>query len=138
MKTNKRLFHLLFVIGLTFTGCSNENDIDITPPKVNIQSPILYLNYSTEIGNSNVSYSVILQAQGADETKMATLKLIVTDRHGTIVLEKTRLSDADTRTVLDISEGFETTNAGIYNAIFIATDTSGNVTSESRNFTYED
>jgi len=139
MKNNKILFSIFLVIGLVFTSCSNDNTVvDTTAPKVFIQSPILLLAYSTDLGNSNVPYRVTLKAYGADETKISTLKLIVTNSDGTIVFEKTRGSDVGSIQILDITEGFETTNAGTYKAVFIATDTGGNMTTESVNFTYED
>jgi len=122
-----------------FSRCSkDEYEADIISPKILIQSPKTIFNYSTDVGNSNVSYSVTLQAQGWDETKMSTLKLIVTDSNNNIVLEETSVNNSNTQTVLKISEGFETVVSGNYNAKFIAIDSSGNITSKSVNFTYND
>ncbi|MEE9364242.1 MAG: hypothetical protein V3U92_16705 [Cellulophaga sp.] len=123
-----------------FAGCSNDtdNNTDATAPKVFIQSPILLLNYSTAIGNSNIPYRVTFKAQGADETKISTLKLIVTNSEGNIVLEKISVNNSDSKSILDIYVQYETTNVGTYSAQFIATDTSGNISSKSVDFTYED
>jgi hypothetical protein len=140
MKMRKIHVSFILVMALLIAACSDDNTatIDVIDPKVLIQSPISLFTYSTDLGNSLVPYRVTLTAQGTDETKIVTLQLIVTDNEGTIVLEKTNLEDADSPYILDVSEGFETTNTGTYNAKFIATDASGNVTSESTSFTYED
>ncbi|WP_340201732.1 hypothetical protein [Ascidiimonas sp. W6] len=138
----------LLTTGMLFTNCSgsdddngniNENMVDTTAPTIAIQSPNENQTYSTNLGGFLGSELVQINAQGIDETKMASIKLTVTDSEGTILLEKTQESDADTEATLSISDGFETTNAGTYTIVFTATDDSGNVgVSNPRTFTYED
>jgi len=127
---------LLFI----HAGCTNDtgDNVDLTPPKVYVQSPILLLDYSTDIGNDHVPYIVVFQAQAADETKIRSFRLTVTDSKGTIVLEKISESNSDTEYILEIKEIFQTTNAGDYKAEFTATDANGNITSEFVNFSYKD
>lgn len=140
MKNKKILFNGILIIGLIFSSCSNDDkeNNDTTTPVVRIQSPLVILNYSTDIGNSNVPYKVNLMAYGTDETEIATLKLTITDSNGIVVLEKNQESDMDSKYTLNISDKFETTNPGTYTAIFTATDANGNTTSESKVFTYVD
>ena len=128
-------------IGMTLINCSSNDDgnEDTTAPTISIQSPDLNQTYSTDLGNGLGPNIAILTAQGVDETKISSMILTVTNSDGTVVYQETKNSNPDTTTTLSISDGFRTTNAGVYNVIFTATDTSGNVgTSNPRIFTYED
>ena len=139
MKKLQLILPLLLIIGIGLTSCSDDAiaETDITAPKVFIQSPILLLTYSTDIGNSNVPYNVNLKAQGADEKELVKMELQVTDIDGTIVLEKTQHAVSDSEQIITISKGFETTTIGTYKAIFTAFDTNGNFSSEEVVFQYE-
>ncbi|QJP33944.1 hypothetical protein F0365_05770 [Nonlabens sp. Ci31] len=132
----------LVAIGMTFTNCSSDDDgnADTIAPTISIQSPDLNQTYSTDQGNFLGPEIAILTAQGVDNVKMETMTLTVLNSDGTVVFEETRSNnDPDNETILTISDGFETTNAGTYNVIFTATDGSGNTeTSNPRTFTYED
>lgn len=129
----------LLIIGIELTSCSDDAivETDLTAPKVFIQSPILLLSYSTDIGNNNVPYKVNLRAQGADEKKLEKMELQVTDSDGTIVLEKTQHALSDSEQIITISEGFETTTIGTYTAVFTAIDTNGNFSSDEVVFQYK-
>ncbi len=132
---------LLLAIGMTFSNCSSDDDenADTTAPTISIQSPDLNQTYLTDLGNGLGPELVNLTAQGVDETKISTMKLTVTNSDGTVVLEDNVESTPNSDTQLLISDNFSTTNAGIYNVVFTATDASGNVaTSNPRTFTYED
>lgn len=78
------------MFGIILLGCSKDDDTvdDSILPRLIIQSPTLQTMYSTDIGNSNVPYRVILTAQAADETKILNLKLIVSNGEGSIILKK--------------------------------------------------
>lgn len=135
------LLSALIAIGTTFTNCSSDDDTnaDTIAPTISIQSPDLNQTYSTEIGFGLGPEIALLNAQGVDNVKMKTMKLTITNSDGTVVFEKTTESNPDTETTLTIADGFETTNAGVYNVVYVATDSSGNeTTTNPRTFTYED
>lgn len=131
----------LLAIALTYTNCSSDDDgnADTLAPTISIQSPDLNQSYATDLGNGLGAELVNLTAQGIDETKIASMRLTVTNSDGTVVLEDNAESTPNSETQLLISDNFSTSNAGTYNVVFTATDASGNVaTSNPRTFTYED
>ena len=126
---------------MTFTNCSSDDDgtADTVAPTISIQSPDLNQTYSTDFGNGLGSEIGLLNGQGVDNIKMKTMKLTVINSDGTVVFEKTTDSNPGIETTLTIADGFKTTNAGTYNVVYTATDTSVNVgTSNPRTFTFED
>ena len=140
MKYKYQLFSISLFMLMLFVGCSSENGaaIDVLKPKVLIQSPVVIFDYSTDIGNSYVSHTVTLQAQGSDETNVSAFNLLVTNENGVVVLEKKGLIKDVSTKIVTISEKFNTTVIGNYTAVFTAIDGSGNTAVGTINFTYSD
>ena len=137
----KIILSAFLAIGMTLVNCTSndEGNEDTTAPTISIQSPDINQTYSTELGNGLGPDIALLTAQGVDNTKMSSMVLTVTNSDGIVVFQETRNNNPDTTTTLSISDGFRTTNPGVYNVTFTATDTNGNVgTSNPRIFTYED
>lgn len=130
MKNSRTIVIAVLTLGLTYTSCStdDEENVDVTAPTVSILSPGLNQTYVGDWGGAwPEGDKVDLRATGVDETKIASMKLAVTNGAGAVVLEKTVNSTTDTQTELIISESFTPTTAGVYSAIFTATDAQGNV-----------
>jgi hypothetical protein len=141
MKKNRILLTVFIAMTMTLSNCSNDDEkIDNIAPTISIQSPDLNQTYSVNIDNMKLTEIVGLKAQAIDDTKILSIKVTVTNSNGIVVLEKTRERNiVDSETLLDIYENFSTTNKGIYNAVFTATDESGNIeTSTPRTFEYID
>ena len=134
----------LLAIGMTFTNCGSDDDTitDTNAPTISIISPDFNQTFSTDQGSLLGAESVFLRAQGVDDIGVKTIKVTVTNSSGTVVFENTQNAPEQVNgfsTTFTFGELYETTNAGIYNAVFVVTDTSGNIgTSNPRTFTYED
>lgn len=70
--------------------------------------------------------------------KMESLSLKIKDEKENIFVKKHINSSNDNAFILRIQEGFQTTEAGINTAEFVAKDTSGNYTFRSLTFEYND
>ena len=141
VKTHLIFLISLFIIGLTLTNCTSddEENIDETAPTVSIISPELDQTYVAEWGGAwPEGEPVTLRAKGIDDIKINTMIVTVTNSNGDIVFEKTIENVSNIEKEFMISENYTSENQDVYTVIFTAIDSSGNIgTSTPRTFTYE-
>ncbi|TRX59989.1 hypothetical protein FNH22_08010 [Fulvivirga sp. M361] len=82
MKNSGTIFSALLILGMMYASCSTDDEgkTDLTAPTISIQSPDVNQTYIGDWGGAwPEEDKVNLIALGVDETKIASMKLTVTN-----------------------------------------------------------